>query len=154
VSADDRPLVTCPRNPENVLSRISQASESAQMTSAIALAAIAAFNLVCTGTHTSGVILGQKTPDKPMQTVVRVDLDAKRWCSGDCESTSAISDVTATAIIFNHREDKYGDETFIVNRETGKFTDRTRIWWPAERIDLTQGTCVKADFSGFPNRKF
>jgi hypothetical protein len=124
------------------------------MTSAIVLTAIAAFNLVCTGTHTSGVILGQKTRDTPMQTVVRVDLDAKRWCSGDCENTSAIIEVTAIAIIFNQREDKYGDEAFFVNRETGKFTDRTRIWWPAEQVDLTRGTCVKADFSGFPTRKF
>ncbi|WP_411341377.1 hypothetical protein V6U71_05925 [Sphingopyxis sp. J-6] len=117
------------------------------------LAAIAAFNLICSGTSTAGAILDLDKPRSAVQLVLRIDLEKNRWCSGDCSTTSEIQDVRETKIIFRMSEDDQGDDLFYVDRETGDFLDRKRsfaINW----IILAQGNCEKAAFTGFPARKF
>lgn len=115
--------------------------------------AVAAFNLICTGTFTSGKILEIGQPESAVKLVLRIDLDSNRWCFGDCRSTAVIKQVADTSIIFRMAKDDDGDDLFSVNRETGDFIDRTRnfaINW----ITMTRGNCEKAPFTGFPVRKF
>ena len=123
------------------------------MTGAAALLAAATFNLVCTGATTNGPMFDINAKGSPVRTVIRVDLDSGRWCSGDCATTSEINEIQETSIIFRAKEDERGDDFFAVNRESGKFIDRTRsfsINWST----LTIGTCEKAPFTGFPARRF
>lgn len=117
------------------------------------ISTVAAFNLICTGTISSGKLFDFTTPSTEVSLVLRVNLDAKRWCSGDCYKTAPIYETTATNIVFTHSEDKNGDKIFAVNRENGEFTDRTRSWlinW----VSLTQGKCERSKFTGFPSQKF
>jgi hypothetical protein len=116
-------------------------------------AAVAAFNLICTGTTTSGELLDLGKPKTPVTVILRVDLGANRWCSGDCKSTAEIKEVRENSIIFRMGEDDNGDDFFYVNRETGELFDRTRSF-TLKWITLTQGNCEKAPFTGFPVRKF
>lgn len=116
-------------------------------------AAVAAFNLVCTGTFTSGKILEIDQSESAVKLVLRIDLGSNRWCSADCKSTAVIKEVLDTSIIFRMSKDDDGDDFFSVSRETGDFIDRTRnfaINW----ITMTRGNCEKAPFTGFPVRKF
>ena len=56
------------------------------------LAAVAAFNLVCTGMlSTESLPLGKQS--RPYTVVYRVDLDAKKWCDGECKGTHPIYEV-------------------------------------------------------------
>jgi hypothetical protein len=116
-------------------------------------AAALAFNLICTGTTTTGELMDFDKPKTPVTVVLRVDLEKNRWCSGDCKSTAAIKELRETSIIFRMGEDDNGDDFFYVNRETGELLDRTRSF-ALKWITLTQGQCEKAPFTGFPARKF
>ena len=53
-------------------------------------------------------------------------------------------------------EDKDGDKITMVNRRTGQLTERYRVFLPPNGTLVTwiRGTCERADFSGFPAKKF
>ena len=123
------------------------------MSSTFILALAAAFNLICTGANTNGKMLDMSKKPSQVQTVLRVDLDNKRWCSGDCGSTAAIEEVTDTHIIFYRKDEKNFDDFMFVNRETGDYMQRYRSWL-FDHVNLTQGACEKSEFTGFPKRKF
>lgn len=123
---------------------------------------VAAFNLVCTGTYTSGQFMGRTEERRPAAIVFRVDLDSGRWCSGDCTTTASIQRVSETQIVFRQRGDimhsqsgDMTDEGTIVNRENGELLDRERYWLGNQmRYRMITGTCERAPFSGFPARRF
>ena len=47
------------------------------------------------------------------------------------------------------------DEGTVVNRENGQFLDRERYWLGNQmHYRMTQGSCQRAPFSGFPARRF
>jgi hypothetical protein len=114
-----------------------------------ALQAVAAFNLVCTGTVRTGPV-GIALPEAggtPYTITYRVDLAGNQWCSDNCDTTEPLALVTDGEILLreDHRPD--GSHVIIVGRHLGLFADtaiagRTAI--------LRSGTCVQAPFTGFP----
>jgi hypothetical protein len=129
------------------------------MVAAAAVAAAAAFNLVCSGTIAAGSMSDLVNPQKktPIEVVYRIDLHEGRYCTGDCASTLPIYRVTDAQIVFQFSEDKDAgtDSLEMVNRESGEYLSRSRFFGltPPAFI-MTQGTCEKARFTGFPARKF
>jgi len=115
-------------------------------------AAVAAFNLVCSGTTHIGDV--KKEHQSAYAQTFRIDLDAQRWCWGKCETTEPIYSVSATEIMLKLAQDKAaGNETFIsLNRENGAVLDRTKFNF--QLFIMNTGKCEKAAFSGFPAKKF
>lgn len=121
----------------------------------LALVALASFNLVCSGTHTTGT-LGLSLSDQHQEqfrVIFRVDLDRQRWCSGDCETTAPLASVTDTRITFRYDDAREirSDSITYVNRESGELFDRDRL---GDYVSLRTGTCERAEFTGFPPRRF
>lgn len=121
----------------------------------VAFAAAAVFNLDCTGTTFIGAGLDaiKKQNQTPYAETFRIDLNAERWCSGKCETTTHIYRVSPTMIMLKLEQDeKIGSESFIsLNREDGSVLDRTRV---DTFIVMNTGKCQSAPFTGFPARKF
>ena len=117
-----------------------------------ALAAVAAFNLVCSGTTFIGDI--KKENQSAYSETFRIDLDERRWCAGTCETTNQVFSVSTTEIILKLEQDKEtGYESFIsLNRENGSILDRNKINY--QLIYMHTGKCERAPFTGFPARKF
>lgn len=122
---------------------------------AFALQAVAAFNLVCTGTSRSGPFPGgdlSQPGGEPFTITYRVDLEQGRYCAGECITTEAIAEVTDTEITF-HRvpiTDR-GGSRILVNRETGRYV---HIEVVKDDATVYQGDCQRAPFTGFPQRRF
>ena len=117
--------------------------------------AAAAFNLFCTGTSSVGEGFSglKKENQSPYSETFRIDLDAQRWCSGKCETTSPIYQVGSTKIMLKLEQDeKVPSESFILlNREDGSVLDRTKV---GTFMIMNIGKCERQPFSGFPARKF
>ena len=122
---------------------------------AFALQAVAAFNLVCTGTEATGKLsVGLvNSPDaQPYSITFRVDLEHGRWCSHECSTTQRIVSVSDTEIRLETNVPGADDLSAVtLNRETGRFVDLLTI---GENARLRQGTCERAPFTGFPQRRF
>ena len=124
----------------------------------VALAAAAAFNLICSGTMTSDK-LGHMADEsiKPFSETYRVNLASKRWCYRACTLTQPIVEVTAERIVFERDErGEYNDTISFVNRENGVFSYRYRSGFIGSDVSviLQQGKCERQPFTGFPVRKF
>ena len=122
------------------------------------LAVVSAFNLVCAGNawHAKGVI-APKEREHLFRHVYRVDLVTKRYCRGDCEATREIAQITDTLLIFEKEERSALDDTIVyANRESGRYFDRRRMYVPPDNVwvDIEDGTCHRAPFTGFPVRRF
>jgi hypothetical protein len=89
--------------------------------------------------------------------LLRVDLARKLWCSGDCATTSPIASVDGSMILFQKKEGSGGDDLTLLNRSTGEYLDRDRIFVTPNDSDIvvtrTSGSCKPAVFSGFPASK-
>lgn len=123
----------------------------------IAAKTLVAFNLICSGTQTTGPLtLSIPKDGQPFSIVYRVDLARMRYCSGECKTTFPIKRASATEIVFNStgmNEVGFGGTTS-VNRESGSYNDVTVFEGkPYTRI-LRMGSCDKMPFTGFPKRKF
>lgn len=126
---------------------------------ALAMQAIAAFNLVCTGTSFWGETRPLQMPEnrEPFRAVIRVDLEAGRWCIDQCETTMPLRSVSNTEIVFRASEDSAGDTLMTANRESGEFLDRMRLIGAGSTgmyITMRTGICERAPFTGFPQRRF
>lgn len=126
---------------------------------ALALQAAMAFNLVCTGTYYLGEMRGLGLPEdrQPFRAIIRVDLRSQRWCIDDCQTTSRLLRVSDTLIVFHASEDSAGDNVMTANRENGAFLDRMRLNAQGSAsafISMRTGTCERAPFTGFPQRRF
>ena len=93
------------------------------------VAAVVAFNLVCSGTTFIGSL--KKENQSPYSEIFRIDLNSGRWCSGRCETTKSVHNADQTRIMLKLEEDaSTGWESFIqLNREDGSILDRRR--WAA-----------------------
>ena len=113
------------------------------------------FDLICRGTSSFGSLSKLFDPRTASEFAAhyRVDLAGKKWCIGDCTSTSDLAEVSERLIVFHRHEDKDGDEFAFVNRETGHYTYRLRSWL-LDMVTLHDGSCAPAPFSGMPTRKF
>lgn len=123
---------------------------------AIALQAVAAFNLVCSGTHVTATLVDNPhgladRREASATWTYRVDLVANRWCRDACETTQNILRVTDTMIYFR-RMDEHPFRIFTyVSRETGEILDQDNA---ADQVSVWRGRCERAPFSGFPARRF
>ena len=122
---------------------------------ALALQAVAAFNLVCTGTMIMGSAAHEYEPlEGRFTTTIRVDLTSRRWCDGECRETAPLVRVTPTEIVFAELRPGGGSPsggTHSVNRESGAYLYASR----AGPVFLSHtGTCRRAPFTGFPARRF
>jgi len=132
----------------------------------VILQAALVFNLVCSGTFTSGQMMRMASETRQVQVTFRVDLERGRWCSGTCETTVPLHSVSDSQIIFRQLGDilrpptpespsDTSDEITVVNRENGQMTDRERYWrGDSFHYRMTVGSCERAAFSGFPTRRF
>jgi hypothetical protein len=116
---------------------------------AAALQASLAFNLACTVTERAGP-LGLSVPDGPPVTFAityRVDLDRRRWCSGDCARTEALGSVIFGRILLLDERGPRGRHVIEFDPATGRLSDALT---DSDRQVLRNGTCTRTDFTGFP----
>jgi hypothetical protein len=116
-----------------------------------ALQAIAAFNLICTGTLRTGPI-GLALPEaggEPYTITYRIDLAGNLWCSDDCASLEPLVLVTDTELLLRESHVPTGGRTTIVGRQIGLFAD-TSI--DGNTATLRSGRCEQGAFTGFPVR--
>src|SRR5688572_22029831 len=109
------------------------------MTLSASAAALAAFNLICTGTLTSNMGV------RPSATTYRVDLDLRRYCFDDCTETHPIRAVTDREIIFHDAQYPNGNKhRRVVNRESGRMFDHVVLG----KIEMTtDAICKSAPFT-------
>lgn len=112
-----------------------------------------AFNLICSGSaYTVQSLMGPRQNVRSFEETYRVDLAKQRWCKEACIASSELAQVTPTTIVFERDERGVVDDTVtFVNRESGRFVHRVRL---QGFTDLWEGQCRKAQFTGFPARKF
>jgi hypothetical protein len=111
--------------------------------------AIAAFNLVCSGTVRSGPI-GLALPEQdgqPFTITYRIDIDARRWCSDACETVESLAYIAEGQIVLREQHYPSGSSVVTIIPATGRFTD-TLI--EGDRATLRSGTCRVEAFTGFP----
>lgn len=121
------------------------------------IAALAAFNLICTGTLTSKS--AQDEEAKPYSTTYRIDLENGQWCEGDCRTIKPIQDIQPTQLVLIDRN-SFGVlgrqwSNIRLDRETGKHVATESLGIGTEFASLSQweGQCERAEFSGFPEFK-
>ncbi|UZK70776.1 hypothetical protein OKW76_07070 [Sphingomonas sp. S1-29] len=120
------------------------------------LQAALAFNLICSGTLTEG-LMGK---ERPVSIEFRVDLKLKRYCAQACPETFDIAAFDDRMILFVNSDNEGEKLIRYVNRESGKYyAERTyrlrNATKPTDPIkDVSKLECKRAPFSGFPARKF
>ena len=119
-----------------------------------------AFDLSCNGTKSVESWKGRertKISDEPVGLLLRVDLSRKLWCEGDCKAPAPIASVDDSIILFQKKDGSGGDDLTMLNRRTGEFLDRDRIYVTPTDTDIvvtrTSGSCQPSAFSGFPAAK-
>lgn len=111
----------------------------------LALQAAAAFNVVCTGTLT---LNGMERPD---ETVLRVDLESRRFCFADCGRVEPIERVTDAEIVF--QDVSLPATGGRVLRRFDRATGDYLLSSVAGAVDIqVRGRCVEAPFTGFRRR--
>ncbi|HYI48425.1 MAG TPA: hypothetical protein VEX35_08180 [Allosphingosinicella sp.] len=117
---------------------------------ALALQTAAAFNLVCTVTFAG-------TDSRPTPLIIRVDLDARRFCLDQCVQTNPIVSVTDSEIIFQNGVSEASGILIrrVVGGESRRYYASLRSEYPGRVIETSStGTCAAAPFTGFPSRSF
>lgn len=121
-----------------------------------AAVAVAAFNLVCTGTMERHGY--EEDAREPYSMTLRINLDAGRWCEADCASVMDIHGVTPTQITLQDSDE--GSDAF--HMRTLHFIDRVsgahhmfinsegRFSGPS--VSRWEGHCEPAPFTGFPEQ--
>lgn len=123
----------------------------------LAAATTASFNLFCNGTETQQDIangLPNHVETAPrsdrFSATYRIDLRSRRWCPGNCSSTSQIHSITNQYIIL-----QYGTRAPYVittlNRESGTFIEE---FYSGTIKHTKLGTCRRGRFTGFPALQF
>lgn len=117
---------------------------------AIGIAFVAAFDLVCAGTTS---ILSDTAALQKQQLNVhfRIDLDAGRWCEGECKETNLLVAVTDTKIVLENIRNSDVLEMRQISRESGKLSGYG-FFGPTSFAE--DANCERAEFSGFPAKKF
>jgi hypothetical protein len=119
------------------------------MSLAFAMQAIAAFNLVCSGTLRSGP-LGLALPEEggePFAITYRIDLGSRLWCSDPCRATESVASIVDGEVLLRDEHRPSGSHVIIVAPGTGRFAD-TLI--EGDFATLRSGRCEPALFNGFP----
>lgn len=127
------------------------------MASITAIAAAAAFNLVCSGTLTSSSFVGGEKSE-PFTYIYRLDIDRKIYCDGDCKATRPIEAIQPTQIMLSSSNVDTPSERAtsftMIDRETGAFQSSSTSSQRGDRRTILvmkwTGQCEKAAFTGFP----
>jgi hypothetical protein len=119
------------------------------------------FDLNCSGTTTMSDLKGfRSTPfgnPSPFSRHYRVDLAQRRYCEDECTTTHPLISVEDNFIMFEDEKTSGTDHSSGVNRENGRFMDRTRIFGSdalTMTVFMSTASCSAAPFSGFPKRLF
>ena len=125
------------------------------MITALAIMLSAAFDLSCVGNETySDDMRPRSSAERPFRDIYRVDLKSQRWCSGQCVETRAIQEITDRSIILSANDGDRSTADWVhieINRESGKYSYDLVL---ATKFSFRKGICSRAQFSGFPSRKF
>jgi hypothetical protein len=119
------------------------------MSLALAMQAIAAFNLVCSGTLRSGPI-GVALPEEggePFAITYRIDLSSRLWCSDPCNATEPVAEIVDGAILLRDQHRPSGSHVIVFTPRTGRFADTLN---EDDFAVLRSGRCEPAPFEGFP----
>ena len=107
---------------------------------------LAAFNLVCSGTQTEGPPEGPRT-GRAFEQTYRVDLTARRWCSGECDESVDIERITDRELVLSRSKNEHTK----LNRESGNL-EVVRL--TGDHAVMRFGQCKRRPFTGLPKRKF
>lgn len=119
-----------------------------------ATAAVAAFNLVCSGTVTSEMSSQKKS--EPYTYTYRINLNAGLYCAGPCKAQGKIHEIQPTRLILADVRTDTSKERYIetnsIDRETGAHFILISSEMPLLPNSLKKwtGSCEKAPFTGFP----
>lgn len=121
--------------------------------------AVMAFNLLCTGTSAHYEMqkgLQQKTGEQPFTVMLRVDLNAMRWCSEGCKIAEQVHAITDTRLLLSNTGNELHEMHLLsslryVDRETGRYFSRVKI---TSLIWVDTATCVRLPFTGLPPKVF
>lgn len=118
-----------------------------------AAATASAFNLVCVGTQTVKTAEPSVKTEETRETrEYRIDLDARRWCVGQCTNSFPIASVEPYRLYLD--KDKTTDPInswIMINREDGQIIARNMF---GSYVNSFIGMCVATPFTGLPNRQF
>lgn len=110
------------------------------------------FDLLCSGERRIDRQDGSVTTSATQH--LRVDLDRREFCVGDCEYTQTIEEITSGSIGFRNTTNVSTVgvlwSQFFVNREDGGYYDQRMS--PNAPSSMEEGVCEPAPFSGFPAR--
>jgi hypothetical protein len=101
---------------------------------------LAAFDLSCVGTQS---VLGQGYSSS-YQARLRIDLEAMRWCEGECAQARRIEQYNDDTLLLS--------PTLSVDRDSGVMTS-VNPTGAAQRTYLMRAQCSTAPFSGFPGKR-
>ncbi|CAN5369885.1 hypothetical protein BH10PSE14_BH10PSE14_04550 [soil metagenome] len=118
--------------------------------------AVATFNLVCAQTTITDSFSGKSKETR--NTIYRLDLDRKIYCSEDCKATFPIAKVDPTKLwLRDEKVDSPSEHVLdylLIDRETGQLSGAYTHSNPRDRMSIMiidyQGQCERADFTGFP----
>lgn len=110
------------------------------------------FDLVCNGDRVSD---GSRTPDS--RRVYSVNLEEEEYCAHPCTTVLQITEITPSRLVFERTRIRSGNNALNhnewVDRVTGEVW-REVIPATVQEYDMFHGVCERAEFSGFPERKF
>jgi len=111
------------------------------------------YDLTCKGTEQKET----GKPAVPWTETFRMDLDAKRWCRGDCRIAARIDSITADEILIADSRATSGGPTGTAvsfSRTTGDVREYMDAGWSGSSFDIAKGKCTRGLFSGLPGVKF
>lgn len=111
------------------------------------------YDLNCKGTEQKQT----GKPATPWAETFRIDLDAKRWCRGDCRTAARIDSVTADDIVITNSRATSGGPNgtaLAFSRTTGEVREYMDSGWSGSSFDIAKGKCTRDLFSGMPGAKF
>ena len=111
------------------------------------------YDLVCKGTEQKQT----GKPATPWTETFRIDLDAKRWCRGDCRTAARIDSITADDIVITDSRATVGGPSGMAatfSRTTGEVREYMNAGYSGSSFDIASGKCTRDLFSGMPGAKF
>ncbi len=105
------------------------------------------YDLNCKGTEQKET----GKPATPWAESFRIDLDAKRWCRGDCRTAARIDTIAADDIVITNSRPNGASVSF--SRTTGEVREYMDSGYSGS-FDIAKGKCTRDLFSGLPGAKF
>lgn len=115
----------------------------------VAAASPSQFDLTCTGHQTVTDVNGKATSE--FANHLRIDVDAKKWCEGECKVQHLLDKAEPTYFhLTPERRAPFPAHLDQIDRETGKYIYIDVSPAPYNLIMRTEAQCSSAPFTGFP----